>query len=164
MRYLFFINPVAGKGGYQETLRSDMEEYFKKNGGEFKICTTSYSGEAEEVARKEAMTGERIRMFACGGEGTCYEVLNGIVGYDNVELGVIPCGSANDFLKFFDNTDPFYDISAQISGEMIPMDIIKAGDSYCLNGCSVCSKIFRLWAAGLPISLQSLKISLADLV
>ena len=90
MRYLFFINPVAGKGGSQETLRSDIEEYFKKNGGEFKIYTTSYSGEAEEVARKEAMTGERIRMFACGGEGTCYEVLNGIVGYDNVELEFAP--------------------------------------------------------------------------
>ena len=66
-----------------------------------------------------------------------FEVLNGIVGYDNVELGVIPCGSANDFLKFFGSKQSFFDIASQIEGKAVYMDLIKAGDSYCLNGCSV---------------------------
>ena len=137
MRYLFFLNPTAGKGKFQETIRADIEEYFRKNDGEYKIYITEYAGHAEKIAREEAMTGDRIRMFACGGEGTCYEVLNGVFGFDNVELGVIPCGSANDLLKFFGDSEPFTHIAAQISGGAISMDVIKAGDRYCLNGCSV---------------------------
>ena len=78
-----------------------------------------------------------LGMFACGGEGTVFEVLNGTVGYSNVELGVIPCGSANDFLKFFESRDNFLDIAEQIDGETVEMDLIKAGKNYCLNGCSV---------------------------
>ena len=42
-----------------------------------------------------------ITVFACGGDGTMYEVLNGIVGYKNRNFGVIPTGSCNDFLKIF---------------------------------------------------------------
>lgn len=137
MKYLFFINPTAGKGNLQNRIIENIEKYFAKVGGDYQIHVTNFKGEANELARKAAETGEEITMFACGGEGTVFEVLGGIVGYDNVTLGVIPCGSANDFLKYFDTKEPFSDISAQIDGERVKMDIIKAGDAYCLNGCSV---------------------------
>ncbi len=137
MRYIFFINPAAGKGKGQAPIRATIEEHFRKHGGEYKIYNTRFSGDARERARKYAETGEQLTMFACGGEGTVFEVLNGVVGYSNVSLGVIPCGSANDFLKQFDTTRPFLDIAAQVDGERVPVDIIRAGDSYCLNGCSV---------------------------
>ena len=51
-------------------------------------------------------------------------------------MGVIPCGSANDFLKFFDGREHFSNIDDQISGKSVLTDVIKAGDRYCLNGCS----------------------------
>ena len=137
MRYLFFINPKAGKGKQQNRIIENIKEYFRKNQNEYNIYVTKFKGDAEKKAREEAATGDEITMFACGGEGTCYEVLNGIVGYDNVRLGVIPCGSANDFLKFFDNKSAFFDLESQLAGEAIPVDLIKAGDRYCLNGCSV---------------------------
>lgn len=137
MKYLFFINPKAGKGNFQESICFDVEEYFKKNGGDYTVHFTRFAGDAEEKARKAAESGERIRMYACGGEGTCYEVLNGIIGYDNVELGVLPCGSANDFLKLFKNREPFSDISSQIAGKSVRIDVIKAGERYCMNSCSV---------------------------
>lgn len=137
MRYLFFINPKAGKGKLQKNIKSSIDEYFKENGGDYEIIVTEYKGQATEIAMREAQTGDSIRMFACGGEGTCFEILNGIVGYDNVSLGVIPCGSANDFLKFFSGYEEFYNIPAQIEGECVKTDIIKAGDYYCLNNCSV---------------------------
>ena len=98
---------------------------------------TRFAGDAEQTARNEAQKGDPVRMFACGGEGTCYEVINGVKGFDNVEVGVIPCGSTNDFLKFFDSREPFYDIAAQIGGSGHKMDLIKAGDRFCINGCSV---------------------------
>ena len=137
MRYVFYINPVAGKGNAQENIIDNIKEYFSNKTEEFKIHITSAIGDAQACAKKEAETGDAIRMFACGGEGTVFEVLNGIVGYSNVELGVIPCGSANDFLKFFENRECFLHLDEQIDGESVEMDLIKAGDNYCLNGCSV---------------------------
>lgn len=137
MRYLFFVNPAAGKGVVQKRLLSQIEEFFAEKVREYKIYVTRFAGDAEQIARKEAQTGDELRVFACGGEGTCYEVLNGIYGFENVELGVIPCGSANDFLKQFVRTEPFSDLSAQIDGNSERIDIIRAGERYCINSCSV---------------------------
>lgn len=137
MRYLFFINPAAGRDKTKQKLRTAIDKYFSENGGDYQVITTRFAGDAEQIARCEAQKGDSIRMFACGGEGTCYEIVNGVKDFPNVEVGVIPCGSANDFLKYFDSRDPFYDIAAQIGGESVKMDLIKANDRYCINGCSV---------------------------
>lgn len=137
MRYVFYINPVAGKGNAQNAIIDSVKSYFSDKDDDVKIHITESVGDALSDSRKEAETGDNIRMFACGGEGTVFEVLNGIVGHNNVELGVIPCGSANDFLKFFESRDSFLNIAEQIDGEAVEMDLIKAGDKYCLNGCSV---------------------------
>ena len=137
MRYIFYINPAAGKGKEQQVIIDSINEYFSKREEDYKIYITEAIGDATAHAEKQAQTGDKIRMFAVGGEGAVFEVLNGIIGYDNVELGVIPCGSANDFLKFFNSRDSFLDIDRQIGGESVTMDVIKAGDKYCLNGCSV---------------------------
>lgn len=137
MRYVFYINPTAGKGNLQQGIINSIKNYFADKTENVKIHITKAVGDALACARGEAETGDEIRMFACGGEGTVFEVLNGIVGHSNVQLGVIPCGSANDFLKFFNNRDNFLNISNQIDGKAVEMDLIKAGDKYCLNGCSV---------------------------
>ncbi len=137
MRYIFYINPVAGKGDAQKDIIEAINRYFADKSSEYKIHFIDSLDCMIRSASTEAKTGDKIRMFACGGEGTVMAVLNSIVGFDNVELGVIPCGSANDFLKFFEGRDSFLDIGEQIDGETVEMDLIRAGDKYCLNGCSV---------------------------
>lgn len=165
MRYIFYVNPVAGKGNTQESIIASINDYFSDKTEKFRIHITNSANDAKFDAKREAETGDNIRMFACGGEGTVFEVLNGISGHKNVELGVIPCGSANDFLKFFENRDSFLNIAEQIDGESIEMDLIKAGDKYCLNGCSVGMdavvgrdmSIFKKW----PLVSGSLAYNLA---
>lgn len=137
MKHIFFINPTAGKGNLQEGIIKSVKEYFSNKLSDFEIYLTKCKGDAEIAAKRIASTKEEVCIYACGGEGTFYEILNGVVGFDNVSLGVIPCGSANDFLKFFNSKQTFFDISSQVDGEAVSMDIIKAGDRYCLNGCSV---------------------------
>ncbi len=137
MKQVFFINPAAGKGKGPETLRPLIEQYFKGKDDEVKIIITESVGDAEEKARLEAQTGEEANFYACGGDGTFFEVLNGAYGYSNVNLGVIPCGSGNDFLKFFSSREPFADIAAQAKGKAVPMDVIKVDDKYCINICSL---------------------------
>ncbi|MBR3961696.1 MAG: diacylglycerol kinase family lipid kinase [Clostridia bacterium] len=134
MRYVFIINPTAGKGNGTSII-PEIEKTLE--GKDYKIYVTEKSAEGTEIARKEAESGEEIRMFACGGEGTGFEVINGIVGFGNVAFGVVPCGSANDFLKSFGNKEHFFDIAAQVAGEEKEIDLIKANEYYCINCCSV---------------------------
>lgn len=138
MKYIFIINPVAGKGKLQPLIVRQIKSYFESNiDKEYDIYFTKHTGDAENHCRILAESGEQLWIFACGGEGTFYEVLNGTIGFKNISLGVVPCGSANDFLKYFDKNDAFSNIAAQINGSILKTDIIKAGERYCINGCSV---------------------------
>lgn len=137
MRYVFFINPIAGKGKAVETVIPAIERSFAKRNEEYKIVITEKKGDALAKARTEAEIGDSVTLFACGGDGTFFEVLNGACGFENVRFGVIPCGSGNDFLRIFENADAFFDVAAQIDGKAVDMDVIKAGDTYCMNVCSL---------------------------
>ncbi len=137
MKYVFIINPTAGKGKVQEPFVASVKEYFEKNSGEYEIFYTSTQGEAMEYSKKLAESGEDIRIYACGGEGTAYEVLNGVYGHKNVTLGVVPCGSANDYIYFYSDKELFLDVPALIDGEELEVDLIKSGDKYALNSCSI---------------------------
>lgn len=136
MRYVFIVNPTAGKGNLQEKIINRINNYFAAHEGSYKIKITQCRGDARLIAKREAETGDKVAIFACGGEGTSFEVINGVCGFENAAVGVIPCGSANDFLKYFGGNDAFSDIENQISGSVCRMDLIKAGNDYCLNGCS----------------------------
>ncbi len=139
MRYVFIINPAAGKKEKYLDFVPKVEEFFKDRNDEYKILFSKNRGDAGLKARKEAETGDDLLIFACGGEGTMFEILNGVAGYNNVTLTATPIGSANDFLKSFGNEhkEKFFDLNEIIDGVTIETDVIKADEFYCLNGCSV---------------------------
>lgn len=132
MRDVYIINPAAGK---EDSTKYLAEEIRKHYGNDCKILITSGVGDAEKKAREEAETGDDVRIFACGGDGTAFEVLNGIVGYKNASIGVVPIGSANDFIKYFgfDSKPRFLDIAKQKNAAEMTIDLIKVGDKYCMN-------------------------------
>ncbi len=134
MRDVYIINPAAGKFDSTEELTKEIRKHYKD---EAKIIITEGHGDAREKARAEAETGDEVRIFSCGGDGTSFEVLNGIVGYENASIGVVPIGSANDFIKYFgfDSKQSFLNIEKQKNGSLMPIDLIKAGDYYCMNQC-----------------------------
>ncbi len=55
-------------------------------------ATQAASGTADQV--RQAIADGCDTMFACGGDGTIHDVLQGLVG-TNVALGIIPLGTAN---------------------------------------------------------------------
>lgn len=138
LRYVFIVNPAAGKENSEKMIRASLEKCFANRNEEYKMYLTEGRNYAYEIAKAEAEKGDEVAIFACGGDGTVFEVLNGIVGFENASLGVIPVGSANDFLKFFkeNERDYFLDIEDQVGGKGISTDIIKVEDKYCLNICS----------------------------
>lgn len=134
---IFIINPKAGKGKDAIELVKNITTYFEKNGGNYKILYTSKQGDATKLAQQVCRENAYVNVFACGGDGTTYEVLNGIIGFNNVSMGIIPCGTGNDFIKFFDDRNAFLDIVNQLSGETVQLDVIKMGERVALNSCSV---------------------------
>ena len=93
--YHIIINPKAGKGKSLKALRLT-EEKFKEKGIEYAVMRTEGPRHAIRLAREAAESGA-TDIVAMGGDGTLNEVLNGIPDPSAVRIGLIPCGTGNDF-------------------------------------------------------------------
>lgn len=135
MKYLFIINPTAGKGRGLKYI-SIVEEYFKDKPEEYIIKLTEYKDHAKEIANYYSSKND-YHIFAVGGDGTVNEVLNGMVG-SNSTLSIIPCGTGNDFVKtLYSNSNLNNSIENHIYGNSSYIDIGKVNDRYYLNIASV---------------------------
>ena len=122
MIHLFIINPAAGKKESTARLEHMLEELTVPH----EVVYTKEAGDAQVIARQEAEKGEPIRIYACGGDGTLNEVVNGAAGYDHVAITCVPKGTGNDFLKIFgpEYRTLFYDLEALSQGPQTPFDLI----------------------------------------
>ncbi len=53
---------------------------------------TKSRGHATALTRAIAETGDYVRLYACGGDGTVNEIANGIAGFPNAAMTCIPIG------------------------------------------------------------------------
>ena len=122
MKHLFIINPAAGKRENTRRLEADIRglEW------DWEIAYTAKSGDACRYARAAAEAGTPVRIYACGGDGTLNEVVNGAAGYDNAAVTNVPIGTGNDFLKIFgpDNKTLFSDLRALGGGPQASFDLM----------------------------------------
>lgn len=141
MKYFFVINPSAGKGNKIERLKQTVEEICARRGLESVLYFTTAVGDAEryvrEVCEANRESEETLRIFACGGDGTVNECFNGAYGFANVELGIIPIGTGNDFVRNFGGSESFFDVEAQLDSNARTIDLIKYNDRYCVNMINV---------------------------
>lgn len=146
MKHLFLINPNAGKGKAFETVMPKIKEATAERDMDYKVYVSKSSQDTHDYCKKIGESGEKTRIYACGGDGTIYDIVNAIYGYNNVEFAAVPLGSGNDFIRIFGTKEQFMDIGAQIDGTAIKIDAIKCGDRIAVNQCSmgfdaeVCSK------------------------
>lgn len=138
MRHVFLINPRAGKWDQTARLRSLADRLAAAHGLEVSCLLTDCPGGAEAIARALAETGEPVRIYACGGDGTVHEAANGIAGYENAAMTVIPTGTGNDFLKNFGpDAAKFSDPENLWDGPDFSLDLIDCNGRYCLTiACS----------------------------
>ena len=105
------------------------------------IHVTTCEGDATEYTKKylEANKEFFVRVYACGGDGTLNETVNGVFGYTNAAVGVIPIGSGNDFIKSFPEYEEkdFLNLKRMIFGELKPIDAIKSCGRVSINIMSV---------------------------
>ena len=137
MKHLFIINPAAGSRNQTEDYRKKIAEACEARGLDYGIRVSGAPGRCCKIAREAAETGEEYRIYACGGDGTLNEVVNGAAGYDNVAVTVFSGGSGNDFARMFSDPDAFKSLERLLDAEEVDFDLIKCNDDYSLNICSV---------------------------
>lgn len=137
MRHLFILNPTAGKARAALALQPLIRDFFTQYPMDYGISITEYPGHATEIVKREVSVGDAVRFYACGGDGTVLEVVNGLVGAENAELACIPCGSGNDFLRMLPERDLFSDLKAVVMGSVRPTDAILCNGKWALNMCSM---------------------------
>lgn len=94
----FIVNPSAG-GHHGKKIKkaiSSIQERLKERGVKYVIHLTDMPGHATELTASLIKNGA-TDIIAVGGDGTLHEVINGFDNFDNVNMGIIPCGTGNDF-------------------------------------------------------------------
>ncbi len=138
MKHLFIINPNCGKGISCERCANGIHEAMKEMGiTDYEIHVTENAGDGYSYAKKAVDTGEHIRVYACGGDGTLWEVVNACACKENAEVAAYPLGSGNDFIRIFGDKKDLRDVKDHINGKVMKFDLIKCGDEYAINQCSM---------------------------
>lgn len=141
MKTVFIINPKAGKEKDIKMLTRDIYDTADFLKADVECYVTKCQGDAVKFVKEYLKTNGCARFISCGGDGTLNEVLNGCIGEPGAQVGVMPMGTGNDFVRNFDSGCDFLNIAAQILGETEKCDAIRYQTSfngeekagYCVN-------------------------------
>jgi diacylglycerol kinase (ATP) len=128
-RFFAIINPVAGHGRCGR-LAGPALERLRARGVEIDAVETRCAGQGIELVKEAYGKGYR-RFLAVGGDGTSYEIVNGLFpGAEAAErptLAMLPLGTGNSFLRDFTTERAVeYATEALLANRSRPCDVIRA--------------------------------------
>lgn len=125
--YLAIVNPAAG-GGRSAKLLGPALDRLRAGGIDVRLAETRAPGQATEIARDAYAKGQR-HFVAVGGDGTSYEVVNGLfplaIGGEPPTLGFLPLGTGNSFLRDFSDRGVEYAIESIVAQRTRPCDVMR---------------------------------------
>ena len=143
MRIIILLNPNSGRGRARVVLRAALE-VMRREGARIDVQESRDAQHLRSLARQAA--AERPdAIVALGGDGTQHYVLNGMVGSE-IPLGIIPCGSGNDFAKGLGiPTQPRAAAEVLCAGKTRRVDLGRVGNTVygCIAGAGFDSVVTR---------------------
>ena len=131
----FIINPIAG-GRLGRKIKNAVEiikTHLTERRVEFSIHFTEHKGHAKALTKTLIEKGA-TDIIVVGGDGTLHEVINGFTNFEKVNMGLIPCGTGNDFAKALKiplNTERAIDLI--LSNKPKYVDFMQMGDIRGIN-------------------------------
>lgn len=141
--YFAVLNPAAGAGRCGKLAGAALDE-LRAAGITIEVAETRRAGDGIRLAREAYANGYR-KFLAVGGDGTSYEIVNGLFpGAENSEpptLGFLPLGTGNSFLRDFTDQGAAYAKQAIRAGRRRPCDVLrltyKGGALHYINLLSI---------------------------
>ena len=125
-RFYTIVNGAAG-GGRCRARADQALGKLRDAGLELDVQLTEAPGHATELARDAREAGER-RFLCVGGDGTSYEVVNGLFSVERDEkptLAILPLGTGNSFMRDYGVTHEDAAIAAITGGHRRDVDIVR---------------------------------------
>jgi len=137
--FLAIVNPAAG-GGRSAKLAAGVLARLREQGLAIDPLCSVRPGHAAALAAEGYEQGYR-KFLAVGGDGTAHEIINGIfarsLGTGPVELGFLPCGTGNSFLRDFSERGRESSLEALVVGRKRRVDLLRlrhaSGTLYSFN-------------------------------
>ncbi len=136
--FLAVVNPAAG-GGRLRNLLGPALERLRAAGISVEVAETSGPAHASDLAKDAYRRGFR-KFIAVGGDGTSYEIINGLFPLDASErptLAFLPLGTGNSFLREFSDRGVEHGIEALLARRSQPCDVMRMvherGTVYYIN-------------------------------
>jgi diacylglycerol kinase family enzyme len=143
-KHLFVLNPKSFWHQWKmEQVLAKIHGFFKITGpGDYMIHISRFPRDAAGFVEKVAQKLPKdivLRVYAIGGDGILFDCLNGMIGLPNVELGAMPYGHTNNFVRGFGRKSRglFRDMERAFTAPVIPLDVIRCGSHYALNFCAI---------------------------
>ncbi|MBQ8197434.1 MAG: diacylglycerol kinase family lipid kinase [Clostridia bacterium] len=94
----FIVNPTAGgkDGAKIKKALPKIEKRLVERGVEYVIHMTKQPSQATSLTQSLIKNGA-TDIVVVGGDGTLHETINGFSNFEKVNMGIIPCGTGNDF-------------------------------------------------------------------
>jgi diacylglycerol kinase (ATP) len=147
-RAALIFNPNAGRGGSSRMAALERAaDVLSREGVDAQIIATLGPGTAGVQAAEAATQGAEL-VFACGGDGTLHEVIQGLAHHASAVVGVVPLGSANALARHLGlSFDPAEAVRQQLRFE--PRSI-PLGRVTCETPEGPCSRYFAVMAGAGP--------------
>ncbi|MEN6312506.1 MAG: diacylglycerol kinase family protein [Acidobacteriota bacterium] len=127
MKTLLVVNPAAGHGRGKKCFERLEPSLREKMPGVY-VRFSEYPCHAFEIGRRAAREGFE-RLVCLGGDGTPFETISGLYeeGRPSVrpEIGLIPAGTGNSFLRDFGTATPGEALDNILSGRRRPVDLVE---------------------------------------
>jgi YegS/Rv2252/BmrU family lipid kinase len=125
--YLAIVNRAAG-GGRCGKMAGPALDKLRHAGVRLEVVESRFPGHTPEIVREAVGQGYR-RFMAVGGDGTAYEIVNGLFpGAENGDcprLAFLPLGTGNSFLRDFTDRGVEYSAGAIAAGRARSCDVLR---------------------------------------
>lgn len=125
-KFLAVVNPAAGGGRCRKLVGPALEK-LRAGGIEIEVAETSVPGQATDLTRDAYGRGFR-KFIAVGGDGTSYEIVNGLFpleGGETPTLAFLPLGTGNSFLREFSDKGVDFAMEALLARRSSPCDVLR---------------------------------------
>jgi YegS/Rv2252/BmrU family lipid kinase len=126
-KFLAIVNPAAGGGRCGQLVPAALQSV-RDIGIDVEVAQTRTAGEATVIAREAYAKGTR-NFLAAGGDGTSYEIINGLFpeaqSSDRPTLGFLPLGTGNSFLRDFTTRGVDHTLEVLKTGAHRACDVIR---------------------------------------